>query len=253
MMKQNNQLMLHIHNGNQEGDTAFFRNRYLFNTVLDIMKQRPQKKFLIFFHACSIGAEVYSFVIHYLLQQSNLQFEIEVFATDINRHFLNVAQEGFYPDHILKTMTNEEINYFQFSERRFVTPIDEIKQKIKFLSPVSFLDFKSSKTMDVVFLLNALTYVAEEEQTIAIQRIANYNSFLFCVADVHKRTIKADVQVNGYIPITTNIESIHQAWDENSNQDLLANEDKTNKSKFIKIPDYQYKLCSIFKKKTLIL
>lgn len=249
----NSKLILRISDGNEKGSTAFFRNRCLFNTVLELMGEYAPKKFMVLFHASSIGAEVYSFVIHYFLNQYDLKFDMQIFATDLNREFLKLAKQGQYPDHILKAMTDEEIAYFHLAENRFVEPIEKIRKKIKFLDPVSFVEFKTDLYFDVVFVLNALTYVNKDDQAKTIKNISQYNPFLLSISAFHTETIKNDIKKAGYAPLMKNIEKIHNAWDE---RDFISNFSTMGVDEynwivppFSKVQDYEYKFCSIFKRK----
>jgi chemotaxis methyl-accepting protein methylase len=87
--------MLRVYDAAQKGATAFFRNRPLLATIDELLREKPGHEPLrILFHASSIGAEVYSFVIHSMISGLAIERDLQVFATDLNPNFLNFAREG---------------------------------------------------------------------------------------------------------------------------------------------------------------
>ena len=93
------------------GTTAFFRNRPLFDTLLNRLKNDGKQSYKILFHACSIGAEVYSLIIQYLLQQYNKLYQLECLANISASGFLNFAMNGQYPEIVKKGMSDMK-SYF---------------------------------------------------------------------------------------------------------------------------------------------
>lgn len=104
--------VLRVYNDGHKGATAFFRNRPFLET-LSRRRHCPlstQDKVTIFVHACSIGAEPYSFALWWLhrVKPGRPNMLIEIVATDIDPEFLEFAVQGCYPQTILEGMTDEE-------------------------------------------------------------------------------------------------------------------------------------------------
>jgi chemotaxis methyl-accepting protein methylase len=94
------------------GTTAFFRNRVLNETLLNELLISGRKHYSILFHACSIGAEVYSFLIQYLAGGFNEHFSLSCYATDKQQDFVTYADHAQFPQEILQGCTEVERQYF---------------------------------------------------------------------------------------------------------------------------------------------
>jgi hypothetical protein len=110
-----------------------------------------------------------------------------------------------------------------------------------------------AQAFDVVMVLNAFTYVSEVEQGLAIRRIADYNTRYLVITAFHPDTIEADLREHGYIPVTDNIEAIHNGWHERIQTDSGATRGTAEYSwvlpPFSRIAGYEYKFCSIFERR----
>jgi chemotaxis methyl-accepting protein methylase len=247
--------MLRVYSGAQKGATAFFRNRMLLRTLIQILEMLPHyppQTLRVLFHAGSIGAEAYSFAIWCQIHGLHRRFVLEIQTSDINCEFLDFARNARYHANVLHTMLAEERAYFQHVSKNEVIPIDAIQRMVAFLPPMSFLE-PMAATYDVVLVLNALTYVSETEQALAISRIADYNSRYLVLTAFHPDTIEADLRQNCYVPITHNIEAIHNGWHERIRPDLGAKRGTAEHSwvlpRFTRVEGYEYKFCAIFEKK----
>jgi hypothetical protein len=238
--------MLRAYSGEQKGATAFFRNRPLLETLMDLMKDKVGAAVL--FHASSIGAEAYSFAICARMHG----LEVQISATDINSDFLGYSRRARYPAQIIDTMTVEEQAYFQRTDEDEVTPTEDIKKMVAFLPPASFVDAVVEQPFDLVFVTNAMTYVTEAEQATAIDHIASYNRRLLVASAFHPDTIEQDLARNGYAPVLTNISAIHNAWEERIRPGYTPVRGTPEYSwvlpPFSEVEGWQYKYCSIFEK-----
>lgn len=242
--------MLRVYNGEQKGATAFFRNRPLLQTLSDLLQNYPSGKIRILFHAVSVGAEVYSFAIWSMMQGLHERFDLEFFATDINQGFLDFARAARYPSVILQTMTPEEKAYFEDAGDGEISPLETVRSMVRFLPAMSYLDPLDEGMFDVVFVLNALTYVTEGQQAEAISRIAGYNSRYLVISAFHPDAIETQLRQNDYRPVPDNIEDIHNGWHERIRSDITAGRGTDAYSwalqPFSPIEGYQYRLCAIF-------
>ncbi len=246
--------MLRVYSGEQKGATAFFRNRPLLGTLTQLLgarAQHPPQRLRILFHSASIGAEAYSFAIWCRVHALDRKFALEISATDINSDFLDFARNALYPVNVLQTMEPEERECFEQVGENEVTPIEEIRHMVGFLPAMSFLE-PMAHAFDVVMVLNALTYVSEKEQSLAIRRIADYNTRYLVLTAFHPDTIEADLKQSGYAAVTDNIEAIHNGWHERIQLEPAATRGTAEYSwvlpPFSRVAGYEYKLCSIFEK-----
>lgn len=234
------------------GTTAFFRNRVLFNTLLGKMKSDGQEHYNILFHACSVGAEVYSLLISYLTGGYDKHFTLALSATDREQEFLDYAMLGCYPKIVLSSMTAAEKFFFQVVNQN-ATIDHELRNKISFLPASNFIDYSSNDPFDVVFLLNALIYVPAELQAKTLDGIARYNEGLLVTTAFHADSIMEDLARNSYRPFLKNIKAIHEAW---TDRRITVSGDelrpgifaKWSLPKFSQVDDFEFKYCAIFEK-----
>jgi hypothetical protein len=244
--------MLRVYNGEQKGATAFFRNRPLLQTLSDLLQDCPSKKIRVLFHAVSVGAEVYSFAVWSMMQGLHKRFDLEFVATDINQGFLDFARAARYPSAILQTMTPDEKAYFEDAGNGEVSPLETVRNMVRFLPAMSFLDPPGDGMFDIVFVLNALTYVTEDQQAEVIAQIAGYNSRYLVISAFHPDAVEGHLRQNGYSPIPDNIEAIHNGWHERIRSDITAARGTDAYSwalqPFSRTEGYQYRLCAIFER-----
>lgn len=240
--------------GEAIGTTAFFRNRPLFDTLLEALAAGGQRSIRVLFHANSIGVEAYSFIVRYLCLGLDRGFDLECHATDRQQEFIEIARSATYPAQVLDGVSHEERHYFH--QQGDLVKIDEAAfARIRFLPSCDFREFCSDNPYDVVFLLNALVYVSAPDQAVTIDRIAGYNSKWLITTGFHRDTIKVDLTRNGYQPDTRNIREIHASWidrlrDQPIAQETLPPNIHTDWSlqPFSEIEDYEYKYCALFRK-----
>ena len=234
------------------GTTAFFRNRALLEVLFEELKNRGQRHYSVLFHASSVGAEVYSFVIYYLVNGYSDDFSLTVHATDLEPAFLDYAASGRYPAGILNGLRNDERSCF-LVDGQSVQVVEDVRRHVEFLDAASFMDFEARQTYDVVFLLNALIYVPADQQASSLDRIASYNSGFLVATGFHMESIKRDLMRGAYRPVTRKLRSIHDGW-----TDRRVSAPVTERRpgiyadwslpEYTEIADHQYKYCSLFAK-----
>ncbi|MBV1915185.1 MAG: hypothetical protein KUG72_07350 [Pseudomonadales bacterium] len=234
------------------GTTAFFRNRPLYDVLLEELKAQGKNHYKLLFHACSIGAEVYSFIIQYALGGYIEDFIIEISATDLEQGFVEYARNGHYPADILIGMSESERSFFA-DDGANVSVVADLKQVANFLDASSFLDFKTDQVFDVVFLLNTLIYVPEDKQALAVDKIASYDKSILVTSAFHMSTIKDDLVRNHYQPVLTRQQEIHNSWTDRrmeTGTGVLAPGIYTDwrLPAFSEIEGFEYKYCALFRK-----
>ena len=242
--------------GDAIGTTAFFRNRILFDTLLDQIAASGLKEVSVLFHACSIGAEVYSLVVQYLVRQLDQQFSLHCYATDKQPGFVDFARAASFPSEIIKGCSAEEMPFFVVSDG-VVKPADSVLARIEFLPASAFDAFTTARIFDVVCLLNCLLYVPAATQSSVLAAVSSYNKRWLVTTGFHPETIKQDLQTNGYSPLLTNLEQIHNGWTDRLRAEpipvgQLPPHIFTDWSlqPFVKNVDFEYKLCALFNKRT---
>lgn len=249
---QPDKTMLRVYSGESKGATSFFRNRPLLGALMRLCAGYPKRRIKVLFHAVSIGAEAYSFAAYCRMFGLQDSHDIQVFATDIDASFLEFAREARYPASILDSMTQAERRCFVALGEGSVRPADEVCGMVRFLPPISFVEAVSEESFDFVFVMNALTYVSEREQTIALRNIGSYNCGYLVATAFHPDSIESDLRRNGYLPLTGDLEEIHEAWGERIRIDDPPSPGSPEYSwvlpPFSKVPGYEYRFCAIFGK-----
>lgn len=227
---------------NAIGTTAFFRNRALFITLLEVLKESGNREYRMFFHACSIGAEGYSD-----------HFSLSCYASDKEQAFVDYAKIGVYPAAIFQGMNSQEKAYFSTTEQGAEVS-SEIKSCVQFIEAQSFIDYTTGEDFDVVLLLNALIYVPADQQRQAIDHISAYNRRWLVTTAFHAQQIKQDLLLNGYHPLLWNLREIHESWldrriDNPSDELRPGICAPWSLPVFSEIEDYEFKYCAIFDKR----
>lgn len=167
--------------------SRFFRNALTFDYIEKIILPRMIAKKIknkdfslrIWSAGCSMGEEPYSMaiLINEIMKKQNLKFDINIFATDINRKILLTAQEGIYHfDHIKDVKHGLLCEYFVVKKENYV-----LSPKIKKMVNFSFYDMIDPKTyvppesvfgdFDIVLCRNLLIYFKARRQEIIFDKL----------------------------------------------------------------------------------
>ena len=247
-------MLLRVQSGNKLGTTGFFRNRPLLEAMVECLQGLGKPTVRVLFHASSIGAEVYSFLIHATLTLGQRPGpKIKCFASDIEAGFLDRAREGIFPIDVLSRLRGEERLFFKVLNKKLIRVHDPIREAVSFLPPADFVTFAASDDFDMVVVLDALLHVVADDQARAIAAIARYNSGFLVASGFHMDRIKADVTAAGYHPVVARIEHIHKGW-----KDRLAlprgyvvpgvTHHSPALPPFAIVADFEYKFCALFAK-----
>jgi len=122
------------------GETYFFRYPEQFealrNRILPecLKRNRHHRRLRIWSAGCATGAEPYSVAI-LVKELLGLQFSnwtVTLIATDINRDFLAVAQQGCYNSWALRTLSEEQITDYFVVEKNYWRLREEFREMVTF-------------------------------------------------------------------------------------------------------------------------
>ncbi len=150
------------------GVTSFFRDGEIF----EILRQKvipnlnyDKRTIRIWSTGCSTGEEVYSIaiLIHDHIKKNNIDCEVKIFATDIDKYALEVAGKGFYPDSVMADVKPEYLaKYFEKMKTGYVIN-DMIRNMVVFARHNVMKDPPFSK-LDLLICRNLFIYIKPEMQ-----------------------------------------------------------------------------------------
>lgn len=172
------QYMLYFSESNKEKDilyrelligvTQFFRDKEAFDSI--------QKKVLpnldysngsirAWSAGCSTGEEVYSIALMILeyMHENNINCELKIFATDIDRHSLDVASQGFYPDSVVADVDSVLLEKY-FIRRDNGYQIKESVRKCVVFATHNLLKDPPFSKLDLLICRNLFIYFKPEIQ-----------------------------------------------------------------------------------------
>jgi chemotaxis methyl-accepting protein methylase len=155
--------------------SGFFRSRHTFHQVAELMlpelvaykRNRGQRRLSIWSAACARGEEPYSIAILVadFLGNRLPEFEISIYASDINRQALTEAREGIYPKKEAENLPPAILKSYFTSNGEGYVANSNIRQMVSF----SYFDLVSTKpppfaNLDCVFCCNILIYLQKQLQ-----------------------------------------------------------------------------------------
>jgi chemotaxis protein methyltransferase CheR len=195
------------------GETCFFRERPSFNAlathVLPVLihrKRNGDRRLRLWSAACSTGEEAYSLAM--LVQQvlpDWRDWKVSILATDINRHFLHMAETGVYGEWSFRECAND-------LRERFFSPVGDRRYRVRadLRDMVTFSELNlaqdafpslptDTNAMDLILCRNLLSYFTA---THARQLIGNLRQSL--VDDgwlIVSRSECSQSLFNGFAPV----------------------------------------------------
>jgi chemotaxis methyl-accepting protein methylase len=155
--------------------SSFFRSHHTFQQVAKLVlpemvaykRNRGQHRLSIWSAACARGEEPYSIAILLadFLGNRLPEFEISIYASDINRQALTEAREGIYPQKETEKLPPAILkSYFTRNGEGYLAN-SNIRQMVSF----SYFDLVSTKpppfvNLDCVFCCNILIYLQKQLQ-----------------------------------------------------------------------------------------
>jgi two-component system CheB/CheR fusion protein len=152
--------------------TNFFRDPEAFEIIkgkvlpLFFKGRPPGQPVRIWVPACSTGEEAYSLAIIVQEHNSKLKqkFNVQIFATDIDKEAVDMARTGLYPDSITADVSPERLDRF-FTRKASAYKIkEEIRQMIVFAVQDIIKDPPFTK-LQMISCRNVLIYFDAELQT----------------------------------------------------------------------------------------
>lgn len=150
--------------------TQFFRDKAAYKVLeeeaIPKLFENPSKKSIrVWVAACSTGEEAYSIAI--LLQEymtaNKLEFDVKVFATDLDEESIDKAGNGFYPDSIAADVSKERLNNFFVRKNEGFQINETIRRMVVFAHHNLIKDPPFSK-IDMISCRNLLIYLKPEMQ-----------------------------------------------------------------------------------------
>jgi two-component system, chemotaxis family, CheB/CheR fusion protein len=153
------------------GVTSFFRDPQAFEelagkVLAGLVKDRDSDSPIrVWIPGCSTGEEAYSIAILLAEQTAAAQSacRVQVFATDVDDHALDIARSGTYPESITLDVTPERLQRFFTREDHRFTIVKSIRQSVTFAVQNVISDPPFSK-LDLVSCRNLLIYLEPEVQ-----------------------------------------------------------------------------------------
>jgi chemotaxis protein methyltransferase CheR len=147
-------------------ETYFFREQNQLKTfseeiLTDLRDLNKDKKRLRIWSAgCSTGEEPYTIAMLVTEKGYFCDWDVAIFASDINQRVLQVARSGVYRKNSFRTTDHYFLDKYFTKEGSLFKISDNIKQYVNFsyLNLLDHLKAKLAGTMDVIFCRNVLIY-----------------------------------------------------------------------------------------------
>ncbi|MBN2693103.1 PAS domain-containing protein [bacterium] len=150
------------------GVTRFFRDSEAFDSLnKKVLPEITSKKTLrVWSVGCSTGEEVYSLaiLIQEFLDKNHLNCEVKIFATDIDRHAINIAGQGYYPDSVAADIEPMFLTKYFTKKDTGYQINDIIRKNIVFATHNLLKDSPFSK-LDLIVCRNLFIYFKGEIQS----------------------------------------------------------------------------------------
>jgi two-component system CheB/CheR fusion protein len=145
--------------------TNFFRDREAFEIIKEkalplLFKDlHPGQPVRIWVPACSTGEEAYSvaMIVQEHIGTLKQKYNVQIFATDIDREAIDMARTGLYPDSITADVSPERLNRFFIKKASAYKVKEEIRQMIVF-AVQNFIKDPPFTKLQMISCRNVLIY-----------------------------------------------------------------------------------------------
>ena len=152
------------------GVTRFFRDEAAFavirnNVLPKLMESRP-KQLRLWSAGCSTGEEVYSLamIIKGYLEEHNLNTEVKIFATDIDKQSLELAGQAYYPESIVSDVEPGLLARY-FIKRENGYQVGETLRKMVIFATHNVLRDPPFSKLDMIICRNLFIYFKPDSQS----------------------------------------------------------------------------------------
>ncbi len=169
------------------GVTSFFRDpeayKSLEENVLPNLDYNKQSGIRVWSAGCSTGEEVYSIAMLLLeyMNKNNIECDLKIFATDIDKHSLEVAGQGFYPESIVADIDPALLaKYFTRKENGYL--IDQAVREVVVFATHNLLKDPPFSKLNLLVCRNLFIYLKPDMQQKILHMFyyaLNSNGFLF--------------------------------------------------------------------------
>lgn len=162
------------------GVTSFFRDPAAYAALAEqiiprLFNQRPRKEPIrVWVPGCSTGEEAYSIAM-LLVEQMDArgeEYEIQLFATDIDEQAIEKARQGSYPENIAHDVSAERLNRFFIREDSSFQVTKRLRELVIFATQSLTKDPPFSR-LDLISCRNLLIYLRPDLQQ-KVFRILHY-------------------------------------------------------------------------------
>lgn len=151
--------------------TNFFRDQGAFDAlnqkvILELLKgKQPKTSLRIWVPGCATGEEAYSIAIMFIeaMEMLKKDFDIQIFATDIDAESIDCARGAAYPESIAADVSEERLKHFFKKEENTYRLTKQIRNMVVFAVQNLIKDPPFSK-LDLVSCRNLLIYMDAELQ-----------------------------------------------------------------------------------------
>jgi two-component system CheB/CheR fusion protein len=169
-IKTHTEELHHLHQDILIGVTTFFRDSKAFEALKSelfvYLEEKPNNyKLRLWSVACSTGEEAYSLAILVteISKELNKNFNIHIFATDIDEVALSKARKGIYQSELLVEMDPLLLEKYFTSSQNSYTIVDSIRKKIVFTNH-NILNDPPFVSQDLISCRNFLIYILPQIQ-----------------------------------------------------------------------------------------
>ena len=154
--------------------TLFFRDAEAFElleheVIPTLLRSASERQTIrVWVPACSTGEEAYSIAMLFqeALEQTNSQTQVRIFATDVDRHAIEVAAQGVYPESIATALTPQRLQQFFYKEQNRYRVHRRLREMLHF-APHNLMQDPPFTNVSLVSCRNCLIYL----ETVVQQRI----------------------------------------------------------------------------------
>ena len=148
------------------GVTRFFRDPQAYDVLMQqvlptlLDRKAPDTNIRFWVAGCSTGEEAYSLGIclSEAMDKAAKQFNVQIFATDIDATALDIARKGVYPDSIGVDVSPGRLNRFFIKETGFFKVKKQLRDMVVF-SPHNIIKDPPFSRLDLVSCRNLMIYM----------------------------------------------------------------------------------------------